>query len=104
MPEWCQATGPDDTPPRRAAEVSATLGPIDWWTALGRDASTLARLAVQRLPDDEARDAATVAARRTTVRDALAATHTRLWTTETGGWAAAHTMRRTVCAIDVPVR
>jgi hypothetical protein len=98
------ATGPDDPRQDELQRFSATLGPIGWWTALGRDASTLARLAVQRLPDDEARDAATVAARRTAVRDALAAAHTRLWTTEMGGWAAAHVMRRTVCAIDVPMR
>jgi hypothetical protein len=77
----------------------ATLGPVRWWTALGRDAAMLARAAVKVLPDDEATDPKVVASRRTQARDALAQAHARLWTTGASGWEG-RTMRRTVCAID----
>jgi hypothetical protein len=98
------AVGKSDPRQDELQRFSVTLGPIGWWTALGRDASTLARLAVQRLPADEVSDAPSVSARRVQSRDALAAARTRLWTTEESGWAPGHTIRRTVCAIDVPVR
>jgi hypothetical protein len=98
------AVGPGDPRQDELERFSATLGPVGWWTALGRDASTLARLAVQRLPSDEVSDAPSVSARRVQSRDALAAARTRLWTTEESGWAPGHTVRRTVCAIDVPIR
>jgi hypothetical protein len=96
--------GPGDPRQEELERFSVTLGPVGWWTALGRDASTLARLAVQQLPSDEVSDMPSVSARRVQSRDALAAARTRLWTTEESGWAPGHTVRRTVCAIDVPMR
>jgi hypothetical protein len=98
------AVGPGDPRQDELERFSVTLGPIGWWTALGRDASTLARLAVRNLPTDEVSDASSVSARRVQSRDALAAARTRLWTSEDSGWAPGHTVQRTVCAIDVPIR
>jgi hypothetical protein len=78
----------------------ATFGAVRWWTALGRDAATLARLAVRQLPLDEATAAAEVTERRTRARDLLAAVRTRLWTTGASGWALDRSMKRKVCALD----
>jgi hypothetical protein len=82
----------------------ASSGPIDWWTALGRDVSTLARIAVRSLPVDTASDPAVVRERRTRARDALASAQTRLWTTEASGWSRDHVLPRAVCAVEVPAR
>jgi hypothetical protein len=95
---------PGDPREGELQRFSATLGAVGWWTALGRDASMLARIAVERLPPDEVRDLPTVSARRALSRDALDAAHTRLWTSEASGWGPGHTMARTVCAIDVSPR
>jgi hypothetical protein len=81
---------------------AVTLGRVSWWTALGRDAATLARVAVRSLPTDMATAAAAVAQRRAQARDALLAARGSMWSTEASGWAGAHTMRRTICAIDTP--
>jgi hypothetical protein len=83
---------------------AATLGRVSWWTALGRDAATLARVAVRGLPADTATAAPAVAQRRTQARDAMVTARAPLWSTEASGWAGAHTLRRTVCAIDAPSR
>lgn len=80
----------------------ARLGTATWWTALGRDAGTLARVALKPLPADAIAEAQAVTARRAQARDALAAVHAPLWSTEATGWASSHVMKRTVCAIDVP--
>jgi hypothetical protein len=77
-----------------------TLGRISWWTALGRDAATIARVAVEQLPEDDTSDARAVTERRTSTRDRLVAAKARLWTTEASGWAGTRTMQRTVCAVD----
>jgi len=82
------------------ARFRATLGTVSWWTALGRDAATLARIAARQLPGDSVSDAAAVAGRRARARDLLAAARARLWSTETAGWTAERTLRRTVCAVD----
>jgi len=81
---------------------AATLGGVSWWTALGRDAATLARVAVAQLPTDDVSDARSVAERRATARDLLAAARARLWTTEASGWGEGRAMQRTVCAVDAP--
>jgi hypothetical protein len=78
---------------------SATLGHATWWTALGRDAATLARVAVGRLPTDEVSAPAAVTQRRVQSRDALAVARARLWSTDASGWGDSHTIRRTVCAV-----
>jgi hypothetical protein len=92
---------PLDDEQRRFA---ATLGHASWWTALGRDGATLARIAVRGLPVVPATDPAAVAQRRALARDALAGARARLWSTEATGWNDTHAMRRTVCAIDAPAR
>jgi hypothetical protein len=77
------------------------LGDPTWWTALGRDAAVLARLAARGLPDGEASEAHAVSERRSQARDALLAARARLWSTEATGWGEGtppRVMRRTVCA------
>lgn len=83
---------------------SATLGHVSWWTALGRDAATLGRLAIAELPFDDVSDARSVAERRATARDRLAGVRARLWTTEASGWTSGRTMQRTVCTVDAPAK
>jgi hypothetical protein len=85
------------------ARFHATLGTLTWWTALGRDAATLARVALDRLPDDTVGEAKAVTDRRASTRDALAGARTRLWTSESASWSD-HALRRTVCAIEAPAR
>jgi hypothetical protein len=89
----------------RALELrrfEATLGPVTWWTALGRDAATLARVAVRQLPLDSVSEPHEVAARRARARDLLASSQAQLWTTEAAGWSSEHSMKRTICTVDVP--
>jgi hypothetical protein len=89
----------------RAPEVqrfTVSLGVLGWWTALGRDAATLARVAMRSLPTDEASDPTAVEGRRARAREALAAARAPLWTTEASGWSRDRTMPRTVCALDSP--
>jgi hypothetical protein len=81
---------------------TARLGTASWWTALGRDAATLARVAMKPLPVDTVSDAQTVTARRAQARDALAAARAPLWSTEATGWTQSHVLQRTVCALEVP--
>lgn len=77
----------------------AALGRATWWTALGRDAATLARAAELRTPVTSATESKDVAARRSLARERLASARARLWSTEAAGWTDGHTMKRTVCAI-----
>jgi len=84
------------------ARFSAALGNVSWWTALGRDAATLARLALRTLPADTATEPQAIAERRTVARDLLASAHARLWTTEKTTWTDGHAMSRTVCAVEAP--
>jgi hypothetical protein len=87
------------------------LGPVGWWTALGRDAGTLARAVLRQLPVATATEVKDVTDRRAKARDLLAGAHARLWSTEASGWQApaagappAHVMGRTVCAVEAPAR
>jgi hypothetical protein len=80
------------------------LGPVGWWTALGRDAAVVARQALRSLPDKSASDPKAVARLRVQARDALASAKARMWSTEAAGWGAGHVMNRTVCAVEVPGR
>jgi hypothetical protein len=83
------------------------LGLVGWWTALGRDAATLARLAIRALPQGTVSDVKSVTQLRLRARDELASARARLWTTESSGWAAdaaEHGMTRTVCTVEVPAR
>jgi hypothetical protein len=91
------AVDPRDDELRR---FSSRLGSVSWWTALGRDAAVLARMAVDELPMDTATDSHVVTERRAHARDVLAAARARLWSTEAAGWTDTHAMKRTICAID----
>ena len=83
---------------------AGTLGNVSWWTALGRDAATLARITVRQLPLDTASAPRDVASRRSHARDLLEGSRARLWTTEATGWTAEHRVKRTICAVDGPAR
>jgi hypothetical protein len=91
----------DDARDDELRRFEATLGTASWWTALGRDAATLARVAVRQLPAAPATEPREVADRRARARDLLAAARTRLWTTESTGWTADRTVTRTVCAVEL---
>ena len=93
------ATGATDD---ETARFASTLGRVGWWSALGRDAATLARVALRQLPDDLETDATAVASRRTRPRDLLAEARARLWSTESIGWTGEHRMWRTLCVLDAP--
>lgn len=83
---------------------TATLGRAGWWTALGRDSATLARAALLGMPVDTVSEPHAVAGRRSAIRDSLASTRARLWTTESSGWSAGQTMSRTICTSAGPTR
>jgi hypothetical protein len=97
-------TAAEDTRDDELRRFAATLGAVSWWTALGRDAATLARVGVRQLPTDSAGEAHEVTDRRARARTLLAASRARLWTTESTAWQADHTMKRTICAVDAPAR
>jgi hypothetical protein len=92
---------PGDPREEELQRFSATLGHFGWWTALGRDAATLARVAVRQLPVDTVSEAHAVTDRRAAARDRLASARSRLWTTESAGWGAARVMKRALCAVEV---
>ena len=97
-------TEPSDPRDGEVRRFSAALGHAGWWTALGRDAATLARTALLQLPLGSVSEARAVAERRAAARDRLSAARARLWTTEVAGWSDDRTMKRTLCAIDTPPR
>jgi hypothetical protein len=81
------------------------LGLVGWWTALGRDAATLARQAIRALPPGTVSEVKSVAQLRVHARDELARARARLWTSETSGWAPGqhpYVVTRTVCTVEVP--
>jgi hypothetical protein len=84
--------------------ISAFGGRLDWWTALGRDAATLARLAVRKLPADTASDAKLAADRRGLAAGELASARTRLWTSSEPGMNAEHAIARRYCVVDLSAR
>jgi hypothetical protein len=81
-------TDPHDPRNEELRRFSATLGRAGWWTALGRDAATLARAALLAMPVDAVSEPRAVADRRAVARASLASAHARLWTTESSGWSA----------------
>jgi hypothetical protein len=95
---------PDDPRAASVHRFAELSGRVDWWAAIGRDAGTLARLAVLRLPTDSVSDRPTVRERRNAARDALLAARARLWTTGAAGFDAAHALERDVCAVEIPPR
>jgi hypothetical protein len=95
---------PRDPRSDEVRRFQATLGTAGWWAALGRDAATLERVALVGLPVDAVSDPHAVADRRAAAREGLAAARTRLWTSEAGGWASDHTVKRTLCAAEAPSR
>jgi predicted negative regulator of RcsB-dependent stress response len=99
IPEGAAEDARDD----ELRQFKSTLGRVGWWAALGRDAATLARVALAALPVDWVSDPKAVAERRTTARDRLASAAAHLWSTEATGWAGERRMKRTMCALDSPV-
>jgi hypothetical protein len=95
-------SAPGDARDDELQRFAATLGSVSWWTALGRDAATLARIAVRQLPPGTASEPGEVAERRTRARTLFSESRARLWTSESTSWEKSHTMKRTVCAVDVP--
>ncbi|HEX4628149.1 MAG TPA: hypothetical protein VH137_05095, partial [Gemmatimonadales bacterium] len=95
------ASDPRDGEVRR---FSAALGHASWWTALGRDAATMARAALLLLPSGSVSEPRAVAERRSAARDRLSTARARLWTTEAASWSQDRTMRRTLCTVDTPPR
>jgi hypothetical protein len=79
---------------------------VTYYASLGRDAATLARVAVRKLSSDTVTEARAVAGRRVQARDELGAAKAVLWSTEAAGWTARaqgpRRLKRTVCAVDVP--
>jgi len=92
--------GPADPRRDELRRFSGALGRVGWWSALGRDAAVLARTALLKLPLDTVSEPGAVAARRAAGRDDIAAARARLWSTETSGWSADHTMKRAICTAD----
>lgn len=77
---------------------------LTWWTALGRDAATLARRVVMTLPTDNLTAPDAVAKRRDLAQKALAKLRVRLWSTEARGFDGASTMARTICVLNLAAR
>jgi hypothetical protein len=85
----------------RAYIARAAVRP-SWSLALGRDAGRLARIALATLPLDTSTDKAEVEHRRLAARDALAAAHLHLWTSEHEGFDSAHVLPRTLRVVELP--
>lgn len=73
---------------------------MTWWTALGRDAATIARRAAIALPSSIAATTDAVAQRREHARRGVAAARVRLWSTDARGFDGKNAITRTVCALD----
>jgi hypothetical protein len=97
-------TDPRDPRGEELRRFTATLGRAGWWTALGRDAATLARAALLTMPVDAVSEARAVTGRRAVARESLAAARARLWTTESSGWSPRQTLDRAVCTVETPPR
>jgi hypothetical protein len=72
-----------------------------WWTALGRDAGALARKAVSTLPAGTVTEKDAIAQRRALAQFRLSTATAHLWTTETEGFAGAHTLKRTIRLVEL---
>jgi len=97
------ASVPNDDP--RALDVremvAKTGAPPRWWTALGRDASILARRALATLPTDTTEAPPEIARRRALVRRSLHEVKAPLWTSERDGFDAAGVVTRTFRTVDL---
>jgi hypothetical protein len=102
VPSRASTTGDDEV--RR---FGAVLGDetVTYWASLGRDAGTLARVALGKLPAAAVAEPRAVASRRAEARDDLASVRAPLWSTEAAGFAdlprGGHALHRTICAIDL---
>jgi hypothetical protein len=94
-------SGAGDPRAEELRRFSAALGALTWWAALGRDAATLARAAVLKLPADQVTLWRAVEDRRAQARDQLAAARARLWSSDAAGWGDSRAIRRKVCVLDV---
>ncbi len=73
---------------------------LTWWTALGRDAATIARRVAITLPSSIAATTDAVAQRRDQARRGVAATRVRLWSTDARGFDGKNTITRSICTLD----
>ncbi|MGA2448763.1 MAG: hypothetical protein ABTD50_08825 [Polyangiaceae bacterium] len=93
---------PGETPPDdEMREFLKRFGRLSWLSALARDAATLARAALLRLPTDTVTGPRATAERRARARDLFAEARASLWTTERDSWAADHEMPRTLRVAEV---
>jgi hypothetical protein len=97
-------TDPRDPRNEELRRFTATLGRAGWWTALGRDAATLARAALLTMPVGAVSEPGAVTDRRAAARESLATARARLWTTESSGWSPRQTLDRAVCTVETPPR
>ncbi len=88
---------PDDV---RAYTAQFAARP-SWWTALGRDAGSLARRAIIALPTDTSADAAEIARRRALLNAGLPQIKSLLWTSEADGLAPDHTVKRVLRVVEL---
>ncbi|HEX3770335.1 MAG TPA: hypothetical protein VHV30_05700 [Polyangiaceae bacterium] len=96
VPEW------DARDPRadEANRFAITVGNAGWWAALGRDAATLARVALLGIPTDLVSEPKAVSERRAIARDRVVAARARLWTTDAAAFATGRTMPRSICTLE----
>jgi hypothetical protein len=81
--------------------VARTGAPARWWTALGRDATVLARRALASLPTDTTENPAEIARRRALVQKSLHDTTATLWTSDHQGFGADGVLPRTFRIVDL---
>jgi len=89
----------------RAVDVRALVARTGarpaWWTALGRDAAVLARMALSSLPLDSTSDVDEIARRRAVVRQALVDARAPLWTSDHEGFDATRNLPRSIRLVDL---
>jgi hypothetical protein len=81
--------------------IARTGAPARWWTALGRDATVLARRALASVPTDTTESLDEIARRRAIVRKSLHDVKAPLWTSEQDGFDAAGALPRTMRIVDL---
>jgi hypothetical protein len=81
--------------------VARTGAPARWWTALGRDATVLARRALASLPTDTTEATDEIARRRATVTRSLHEVKAPLWTSERDGFDGAGMVERTMKVVEL---
>lgn len=86
---------------KRASDELGGL-PLTFWTALGRDAGAIAKVAVADLEDATSGRAGDLAARKQKVVDKIAGASVPLWSTEAQGFGGRRKLPRTLTVEDAP--